>query len=61
MGMKPPTPVQYGGIANTVGGPKNVGHYDGIQNTVTNIHPTEDPTPANAGACTTTKGPVPHA
>lgn len=61
MGMKPPMHEPFGTVSNVCSLPKKTGHYDGIANTNTTMKPTEDPTPANAGSGTTTKGPVPKA
>jgi hypothetical protein len=59
MGMKPPMHEPFGPIGNAVTEPKKKGHYDGVQNAVTTMKQTGNPNAVNAGAGTTTKGPVP--
>lgn len=61
MGMKPPMHEPFGNIVNAVNQPEKESHYGGVQNAVTSMGATGDPNPTNAGAGTTTKGPVPTA
>lgn len=61
MGMKPPMHEPFGTIGNATTQPAKTGHYDGIQNTTTDIKSTGNPNAENAGTGTCTKGPVPTA
>jgi hypothetical protein len=59
MGMKPPMFEQGRPVANAVTQPHPQDHYAGVANAVTSTKPTGNPNPTNAGAGTTTTGPVP--
>ena len=62
MSMKPVVNESFGTIGNAVTNPIKTSHYGEITNSVTNVKATSgNPNPANSGAGTTTKGPVPSA
>jgi hypothetical protein len=61
MGMKPPMHEPFGSVGNAETEPTKQAHYTGVQNAVTSMKSTGDPNPENAGAGTSTKGPVPSA
>ena len=61
MSMKPVMNEPFGTVGNAETQPSKRGHYDSVGNAITNNAATGNPNPANAGAQTTQKGPVPGA
>jgi hypothetical protein len=61
MGMKPVMNEPFGTVGNACTQPKKESNYATVQNEITTMKSTSDPNPTNAGAGTTTKGPVPTA